>query len=269
MFAGVAGQAGDRCQNDDMPTALVTGSSSGIGAGFARRLAADGYALVLVARNGRRLDAMSADLLRAGAPDVEVLAADLTHPEQRDAVCERLADDLRPVDLLVNNAGIGLGKNFLASTRAELRGQVELNVTAVLELTRAALPGMTARGRGGIINISSIAALVPGRGSAYGATKAWVSSFSEAIGMDVRRSGVRVVAVHPGFVRSEFHERAGIDMSRTASVLYVPIKTVVDQSMRALWAGKTAVTPGPLYKVLVGAARLLPRALVRRIAARM
>lgn len=252
-----------------MPTALITGASSGIGAGFARRLAADGYALVLVARDGTRLDTMRGELLQVGAPDVEVLAADLTHPEQRDAVCERLADDARPVDLLVNNAGMGLGKNFQASTRKELRGQVELNITAVLELTRAALPGMTARGRGGIVNISSVAALVPGRGTAYSASKAWVTSFTESIGMDVRRRGVRVLAVHPGFVRTEFHERAGIDMSRRSAWMYVPITTVVDESLRALWAGKTVVTPGRLYKTLVGVARVMPRGLVRRVAARM
>lgn len=247
----------------------MTGASSGIGAAFAQRLAQHGYALVLVARDGSRLSGMREELLQAGAASVDVLAADLTHPEQRDAVCERLEDASRPIDLLVNNAGMGLGKNFLASTRKELRGQVELNVTAVLELTRAAVPGMTARGRGGIINISSVAGLIPGRGTAYSASKAWVTSFTESIGMDVRRHGVRMLAVHPGFVRTEFHERAGIDMSRKPSFLYVPMTTVVDQSLRALWAGKMLVTPGPLYKVLAGASRLLPRGLVRRIAARV
>lgn len=252
-----------------MPTALVTGATSGIGAAFARRLAADGYSLVLVARDATRLDGMRDGLAQAGAPEVETLPADLTLQADRDHVCARLHDDAKPVDLLINNAGMGLGKDFLDSTREELRGQVELNIMAVLELTRAVLPGMTARGRGGIVNISSVSGLIPGRGTAYSASKAWVTSFTESIAMTTRGTGVNMVAVCPGLVRTEFHERAGIDMSRKPSFLYVPMTTVVDQSLRALWAGKIVVTTGPLYKTLVGASRLLPRGLVRGIAARV
>jgi short-subunit dehydrogenase len=251
-----------------MPTALVTGASSGIGAAFARRLASDGYRLILVARDESRLNAARPSLLSAGAEDVEILSADLTDGEQRRAVCQRLADSKRPVDLLVNNAGMGLGRSFLASTAAELRTQLDLNVTAVMELTHAALPAMVAQAHGGIINISSVAGMLPGRASAYGASKAWVTAFSEGVGMSVRRRGIRMLAVCPGFVRTEFHERAGIDMRGRPGWLYVPIDTVVEESLAALRAGRYRVIPGRLYKTLMAAAALAPRSLVRTIAAR-
>lgn len=252
-----------------MPTALVTGASSGIGAAFAKRLAADGYGLVLVARNESRLVDARAELLALGAPDVEVLPADLTDTLQRHTICARLADDSRPVDLLVNNAGMGLGVGFLRATEEQLRQQLDLNVTAVMLLTHAALPGMVARGHGGVVTISSVAGMVPGRGSAYGASKAWATSFSESIGLAVRGKGVRMLAVCPGYVRTEFHVRAGIDMRGKPGWMYVPVETVVDESLAALRSGKSVVVPGAMYKALMVAARLAPRALVRSVAARV
>lgn len=251
-----------------MPTALVTGASSGIGAAFAQRLAADRYRLILVARNTSRLLAARAGLLAAGAEEVEVLPADLTDGEQRHTVCQRLADGTAPVDLLVNNAGIGLGKNFLAATEEELQGQLDLNVTAVMMLTHAVLPGMVQRGHGGVVTISSIAGMVPGRGSTYGASKAWVTAFSEGIGLSVRHKGIRMVAVCPGFVRTEFHDRAGIDMRGKPGWMYVPMSTVVGQSLAALRSGRSLVVPGSLYKTIAVAAKLAPRSLVRAVAAR-
>lgn len=247
-----------------MPTALVTGASSGIGAAFARRLASDGYELVLVARNESRLATARRRLLDAGAPAVEVLAADLTDGGQLDAVCTRLSDQTRPIHLLVNNAGMALGKAFLAATGAELHDQLALNVSAVMMLTHAVLPGMIARRHGGIITISSIAGMVPGRSSTYGASKAWVTAFSEGIGMSVRRNGIRMVAVCPGFVRTEFHERAGIDMRGKPEWMYVPMDVLVGQSLAGLRAGKSVVIPGALYKTIAAAVKLSPRSLVRR-----
>ena len=251
-----------------MPTAMVTGASSGIGAAFARRLAADGYRLVLVARNRSRLDADRATLRAAGAPGVEILGADLTDRAARLDVCARLTDDEIPVDLLVNNAGMGLGKDFLAATQRELVDQLELNVTAVMALTHAALPGMVARHRGGVINIASIAGMLPGRGSTYSASKAWVTSFTEGIAMSLQGTGVRMVAVCPGFVRTEFHQRADIDMTGTPGFLYTDVNTVVEQALSALRAGRTVVVPGGLYKALAAAAKMAPRALVRKVAYR-
>lgn len=251
-----------------MPTALVTGASSGIGAAFARRLAADGYHLVLVARNRTRLEDSRAALRAAGAPEVEILAADLADRQQRSGVLARFADDDIPIDLLVNNAGKALGKGFLAATEDELVDQLELNVTAVMALSRAVLPGMIARHRGGIINVASIAGLLPGRGSTYSASKAWVTSFTEGIGMSLRGTGVRMVAVCPGYVRTEFHERAAIDMSGTPGFLYTDVNTVVAQALSALTADRTMVVPGGLYKAVAVAAKLAPRSLVRRVAYR-
>lgn len=252
-----------------MPSALITGASSGIGAAFARHLARAGYSLILVARSASRLDAAAAELCAAGSPTVEVLPADLTDPGQRHAVMDRLADSGRPVDLLINNAGASTGKGFLAATETELTAQLELNVTAVMLLTHAALPGMIARGHGGVINIASIAGMLPGRGSTYSASKAWVTSFSEGIGMSLRGTGVRMLAVCPGFVHTEFHERARLDMSRNPEWMFVDMDTVVRQSMDALRSGRAIVIPGPLYKAVAAAAKIAPRSLVRAVAGRV
>lgn len=254
---------------DRMRTALVTGASSGIGAAFARRFAADGYALVIVARRTERLVALADELRAAGAPEVEILPADLATAPGREMVTTRLRSAPRPVDLLVNNAGIGLGKGLLAATAAEVRGQLELNTAAVLELTHAALPGMIGRGRGGVVNIASIAGLLPGRGSTYSASKAWVISFSEGMSMALAGTGVRMTVVCPGFVRTEFHSRAAIDMSGKPGWMYVPMATVVDSAMAALRANRPIVIPGALYRAIAIGAQLLPRSVVRALAYRI
>jgi short-subunit dehydrogenase len=252
-----------------MPTALITGATAGIGAGFAGRLAADGYSLVLVARDAGRLEAMRPVLRSSGAPEVQVLPTDLTDPDQRAAVTARLRDDSRPVDVLVNNAGQGLDKGFVTATDAELLGQLELNVTAVMLLTHAALPGLLQRGHGGIVNVASIAGMLPGRGSTYSASKAWVVSFTEGVAMSVRGTGVRAVATCPGFVRTEFHDRAGIDMSGKPEALYVDVDTVVDDALEALRSARPLTVPGRLYRAISLAARLAPRSLVRSVAYRV
>lgn len=250
-----------------MPCALITGASSGIGAAFARHLARHGYRLILVARDSSRLTALASEL--RSAPAVEVLSADLSDSGARHTVMARLSDATRPVDLLINNAGASIGKGFLAATPGELTAQLELNVTAVMLLTHAALPGMIARGHGGVINIASIAGMLPGRGSTYSASKAWVTSFTEGTALSLRGTGVRMLAVCPGFVHTEFHQRANLDMSGRPEWMFVDMPTVVGQSMRALRDGRTIVIPGPLYKGVAAAAKLAPRALVRAVAARI
>jgi uncharacterized protein len=252
-----------------MPTALITGASSGIGRAFARHLAARGHALVTVARDGERLAADRGLLLAAGAPDVEVLVADLTDPGQRDAVAARLRDPARPVDLLVNNAGRALAPGFLDASDAELQDQLELNVTAVLALTHAVVPGMVARGHGGVINVASIAGLVPGRSSTYGASKAWVLQFSEGLVVALKDTGVRVQALCPGFVRTEFHERAGIEMSQVPNALYVDVDHLVTSSLAALRENRPVVIPGALYRTVALAAKLFPRSVLRAAANRI
>lgn len=252
-----------------MPLALVTGATSGIGAAFARHLAAAGYALVLVARDGARLAERKLELERAGAVAVDTITADLTDPDERARVTDRLAATTDPVDLLVNNAGGTLGVEFLQAEPAELQRQVELNSVAVMLLMRAALPGMIARGHGGIINVASTAGLVPGRGSTYGATKAFVVSLSEAMAMAVRGTGVRIQALCPGFVRTEFHERAGIDMSTTPGWAYVDIDLLVRESLADLRRNRVLSIPGTLYKGVYLATRVVPRSVLRRAAARV
>lgn len=253
-----------------MPTALITGATAGIGSAFSRHLAAAGYALVLVARDAERLNQSRATLLSFGAPTVETIVADLTVADQRAEVVGRLnGQSGGPVDLLVNNAGIGLGKDFPAATDSEILGQLEINVTAPVLLAHAVLPGMLERGHGAILNVASIAGLVPGRGTTYAGSKAFIVSFSEGLAMSLRGTGVRVQALCPGFVRTEFHERAAIDMSGMPAALYVDIDELVATSLRDLRRNKILSVPGRLYSSLAVAARLLPRGLVRAAAARV
>ena len=252
-----------------MPTtALVTGATSGIGDAFARHLAAAGHQLVIVARDEERLAERCAALLSLGAPDVEVIAADLTDQGQRDVVADRLRDSGRPVDLLINNAGSTLGTEFLQADEADLVRQVNLNAVSVMVLTHAALPAMVARGHGGVINVASTAGLVPGRGSTYGAAKSFVISLSEGLAMPLRGTGVRVQALCPGFVRTEFHQRANIDMSRTPGWAYVDVDYLVRTSLDDLRANRPLSIPGALYKTVYVVTRLAPRALVRRVASK-
>ena len=248
---------------------MVTGATSGIGHAFARHLAAEGYRLVLVARDGARLATRREELLAAGSPAIELIPADLTEPAQRTAVADRLRSGDAPVDLLVNNAGGTLGVDFIDAAEEDLIRQVDLLVMAVMVLTRAALPGMRARGHGGVINVASTAGLVSGRGSTYAASKAWVVSFSEGLAMQLRGTGVRIQALCPGFVRTEFHQRAHIDMSTTPAWAYLDVDKVVRTSLDDLRANRPLSVPGALYKTIAVVSRLAPRSLVRRSASRI
>ncbi len=248
------------------PAALVTGPTSGLGAGYARRFARDGYDLVLVARDVDRLVDLAAELRAAHRIDVEVLPADLSDAGDRDKVCARLAAG---VQVLVNNAGFGTSGELWSTEPAVLQRQLDVNVTAVMHLTRAALPPMRAAGRGSVINIASVAGLLSGRGSTYSASKAWVVSFSEGLANGLTGTGVGVHAVCPGFVRTEFHQRAGIDMASIPGPLWLSVDDVVDESLADVAKGTVVSIPGVQYKVLTTAGRLVPRRLVRELTKRI
>ncbi|MBW0019668.1 MAG: SDR family oxidoreductase [Mycobacterium sp.] len=241
------------------PVALITGPTSGIGAGYARRYARAGYDLVLVARDVARLQQL-ADELTEHEGQVEILPADLADAADRDKVAQRLSNGVR---VLVNNAGFGVSGEFWTSDPAMLQAQLDVNVTATMQLTRAALPAMLDAGAGTVVNVASITGLLPGRGATYSASKAWTVSFSEGLAGSLAGTGVGVHAVCPGYVRTEFHSRAGVDVAQVPSYLWLEVDEVVDESIADIARGKVISVPSLRYKYLVAAGQTMPRKLVR------
>jgi len=246
--------------------ALVTGASVGIGAAFARRLARQRYDLIIVARSRDRLEELARELRREHGGEVEVLPADLTDPPELRIVEKLVADT--DLDLLVNNAGFGTVGSFAKLDVAKEEEEIRLNIVALMRLTRAALPGMSARHRGSIINVSSMAGFQPAPYNAtYGATKAFVNSFTEAVCEELRGTGVVVQALCPGFTRTEFQERAGIDISGIPSFAWMTPDAVVDASLNALRSGEVVCVPGLGNRALMALTGALPRRITRRVAA--
>ena len=249
-----------------MTTALITGSTAGIGAAFARRLASDGHNLVLVARDTKRLGEQATELHDRHGIEAEVLTADLATDEGIEAVAARLSDRKNPVDLLINNAGFGNKGRYLDVPMADELKMLKVHCEAVLRLTSAAAESMRARGRGGVVNVASMAAFVP-RGT-YGASKAWVVQFTQGAAKDLSGSGVRLMALCPGFVRTEFHERAGMGTDNIPNWMWLDADKLVAAALADLARGKSLSIPDPRYKALMGVVKVTPRALLGGISSR-
>jgi uncharacterized protein len=249
------------------PVALVTGASSGIGRAFALALADRGHDLVLVARDTARLEALAKELGDAYGAAAEVLTADLSDPTGLAAVEARVSDPGRPVDLLVNNAGFGTAGKFATLPIDREQQEIELNVLALVRLTHAALAPQIERGGGGVINVASIAGYQPTPGNAtYGATKAFVRSFSQAVHEELKGTGVRCMVLSPGFTRTEFQVRAGFDSSEVPSFMWQEAGTVVQHALRAYDKGRAECVPGALNGATAVFTAATPNAVTRRIA---
>lgn len=246
-----------------MATALVTGGTSGIGAAFARQLAARGDDLVLVARNADRLEQTAAELRDTYRIAVETLAADLAFRDDVDRVAARLGDQTRPVDLLVNNAGFGIPVALTAPDLAAHEHGIDVMVRAVLLLSGAAARAMRTRGAGAIVNVGSTAGYVTMGG--YSALKAWVQVYTEGLAVELRGSGVTATVLAPGYVRTEFHERADIGTSKLPGWAWLDADDLVAECLRDVTAGQVISIPSRRYQVLIALARLAPRTAIRRV----
>jgi short-subunit dehydrogenase len=238
-----------------MPTALVTGASRGLGAVFADRLARRGVDLVLVARDSAGLERTAATARGHGVV-AEVLIADLADPTARAAVEQRLADSQQPVDLLVNNAGFEVSAEFVRTELHDLQTQIDTNITAVMSLTHAALPGMIARSKGSVINVASFAGYLPSPGSTYASTKAWVLAFTDTMAASLTGTGVGMIALCPGRMRTGKHEAPD-----APSPLWLDPEAVVEQCLHDLGRGRSLCTPGWVYRTVVGTLEMPRRSL--------
>ena len=246
------------------PRALITGPTAGIGHAFAEALAAEGYDLVLVSRDKARLEEVAADLAGRHGVRCEVLPADLAVAEQTLVVERYLADNR--VDVLVNNAGFGKRLPFEANDIEAEQESFDVLVTAVMRLTHAALGPMRRAGRGDVINVSSVAGFLP-RGT-YGAHKAWVISFSRWAHLRYKKDGIRVMALCPGFVRTEFHQRMDADLSGIPGFMWLQADRLVGDALDDLRSGKAVSIPSKRWKAVIAVSRMVPSGLVERVARR-
>lgn len=245
-----------------MTTAVITGATAGIGAAFARALAGQGSNLVLVARDTQRLQEQASVLAATYGVEVEVLAADLADSDARARVEARLANPHLPVDCLVNNAGFGLRRPFSRTGVEDEQRLLDVLVTATMRLTHAALPGMLDRKHGMVLNVSSVAGWITS--GTYSAAKAWVTVFSESLAAQSASRGVHVSAVCPGYVHTEFHERAGMDVSSVPRWMWLDADQVATKALRDAAAGRAISVTGLPYRLMGTLLRQSPRWLVRR-----
>lgn len=246
-----------------MATALITGATAGIGAAYAKHLANDGYDLVLVARDKKRLAVAAKSLSKEFGVKTEILIADLTKSAQLAKVEKRLASKLKPIEVLVNNAGFGINKSFLESARDAEQELLDVLVTAPMRLTHSVLPIMKERNLGTVVNVSSVASWIAG--GTYSAAKSYLTVFTESLHTELRGTKVNISALCPGFTRTEFHQRGRMKMTGLPNFMWLSAEKVVAQSWKAAKSGKAIVVPGWQYLILSSISRFGPRPMVRRI----
>lgn len=248
-------------------TALVTGASSGIGKAFAELLAEKGYALVLTARRGDRLDELGAALSQRHGVETHTIVADLSEPDASSRIAAELQRRQLRIDVLVNNAGYGVPGSYVNVTWPDHSRFIQVMVTAVLDLTYRLLPSMIERGWGRVINIASVAGMVPSPAghTLYGASKAFLIRFSEALAAENMAKGVNVTAVCPGFTYSEFHDVLGTRdrMNKMPKLLWLRADDVAKEGYDAVMRGDSVVVNGRIYQLLVWLNGALPRSLAR------
>ena len=244
-----------------MKTALVTGATAGIGFEFADELASRKMNLVLVARNEERLEKIALELRSRHGVLVEALGADLSDRKQIDQVAHRASQ--ADIDLVINNAGYGLNESFFDNNVEAEQQLLDVLVTAVMRISHATLPGMRERDRGGVINVSSVAGWMSS--GTYSAAKSWVTTFSESMAMQLRDTNVHVMALCPGFTRTEFQDRAGMETETIPDWMWLDARSVVNDALKDFASGQPVSVPGVQYKALGLVAQYLPRPLVRAL----
>lgn len=249
-------------------TALITGATSGIGASFARVLAARGYNLILTGRRDAAIRALAEDIGSRHRVSVSVIIAELSEAAGIDSVARRICDD-DTIEILVNNAGFGTYDEFHAADIAEHRRMVAVHVGATVELTHAVLPQMLRRGGGSIVNVSSISSWCPApKSGVYAGTKSFLVPFSESLHMELRDRGIRVQALCPGFTRTDFHARIDeiqADMQRIERFPWMSPDDVVEASLKALDKNRVVCIPGFRNRLIARLARVVPRAVYYRV----
>jgi len=238
-------------------TILITGASSGIGAAFARSLASQGYDLVLVARREAQLRSLADDVQRKFNVNAQVFPADLSDPTQVKRLETQVAE-IGDLEILINNAGFGVPGKFVEIQAERNAEMIQVHILATVRLCRAALPGMISRGRGSIINVSSIAAfMATPRNATYSATKAYLNVFSEALQDELKGTGIRVQALCPGLTHTEFHDHPGYEdyKRRIPEFFWMQAEDVVRESLDALKKGRVICIPGFKNRLIVAIIR--------------
>ena len=247
--------------------ALVTGASSGLGADFARALAERGYDLVLVARREDRLLALKSEIAREGGPQVEIVVADLALDAERERVAQGALALSKPVEVLVNNAGLGLYGRFEAIPWSKERQMLDVDIEAVVHLTKLLTPAMVARGKGYVLNVASTAAYQPTPlYASYAAAKAFILSFSQALNFEFRKTGVSVTTVSPGITATEFLAVSKQQPTRYQRIVMMQSRTVVEKALKALFARRHAIVPGAVNNLMAASEKFMPDALKTRVA---